>query len=150
MSSGSGQIDTFSDDELRDSGARKGAARSLQQLLDGDIPVLQSSAAKLRLALKKKAITYLRNLPKGELGLLIIVPATQQGGLVVETTSHIPPGIVVGALEGMQGQLLRPDKRLAAAITQYKAVQAAVDSLGEFLCVPGGRGAMGGNLFLGL
>jgi hypothetical protein len=93
----------------------------------GLIPVLSADPAKLRLALRKKAIIIFHNMPEGDVGLYIMLPASKHGALTVETNNNIPPGIVIRALEGMQEERVRKDPRLQAAITDWKKVQAKVD-----------------------
>lgn len=102
---------------------KKGNTRSIGELLAGDIPILSSDPAKLRLGLMKKAIVVLHNLPAGDVGIYIMLPANRQGALVVETTKGIPAGMVVGALEGIQVQLSRTDTRLTDAIKDWKKVE---------------------------
>lgn len=113
------------EDELRELDER-GNTRTLQQLLAGDIPVLSTKPAKLRHGLRKRNIVVLYNMPPGDVGIYVMLPASRQGALVVETTQGIPAGMVVGVLEGIQAQQTRKDTRLTEAIQDYKQVDDKV------------------------
>lgn len=104
----------------------KGNTRTLAQLLAGLIPILSTDPSKLRLALRKKAIVIFHNLPEGDVGIYILLPANRQGALVVETTKGIPAGMVVRALEGMQAERSKEDTRLTEAIEAWKQVEDLV------------------------
>jgi hypothetical protein len=106
----------------------KGNTRTLAQLLAGLIPDLsKSDPSKLRLALRKKVIIIFHNMPEGDVGLYIMLPANRQGALTIQTTNNIPAGIVVRALEGIQAERLRKDPRLEEAIQSWKEVEAKVE-----------------------
>lgn len=109
--------------------APRGRKRTLQAMRDGDIPDLNSTPAQIRHRLKKVVVKYFENLPKGEVGVLIVAPVTQQGSLIIEHTEPIPAGILPGMLEALQKQLPR-DKRIAAPLEAYRKVQASVKSRG--------------------
>lgn len=105
----------------------KGNTRTLAQLLAGLIPDLsKSEPSKLRLILRKKVIIIFHNMPEGDVGLYIMLPANKSGALTVETTNNIPAGIVVRALEGMQAERGRKDSRLEEGIQTWKQVEAQV------------------------
>lgn len=109
--------------------APRGRKRTLQAMRDGDIPDLSSTPAQIRHRLKKVVVKYFENLPKGEVGVLIVAPVTQQGSLIIEHTEPIPAGILPGMLEALQKQLPR-DKRIAAPLEAYRKLQASVKSRG--------------------
>jgi hypothetical protein len=103
---------------------------TLQQLLAGLIPILKSTQAQIRLGLRKRSIINFHNMARGDIGILIMLPATRQAAMTVETTDFIPPGIVLALLEALEQQLRQPDKRIAQMIEEYKAMHAAVRSRG--------------------
>jgi hypothetical protein len=81
--------------------------------------------------LKLKAISAFDNLSlcaRGTVGILIVLPATQQGDLILEYTKGLPPGLVVAQLEALQQQL--QDIRLEDEILAHKAMQERVDKRG--------------------
>lgn len=64
----------------------KGNTRTLAQLLAGLIPNLsKSEPSKLRLGLRKKVIIIFHNMPEGDVGLYIMLPANRQGALPCRT-----------------------------------------------------------------
>lgn len=107
------------------------SGRNLKSLRAGKIIIKKSNASKQRYSLKMKAISAFENLSKcarGTVGILIVLPATQQGDLILEYSKGLPPGLVVAQLEALQQQV--PDIRLEEQILAHKEMQERVDKRG--------------------
>lgn len=127
-----------SDEEDTETGSPRQSAprnRNLEDMLNGDIPELESNQAQIRFRYKKASMKYFGNMDRGTFGISIVVPAVQQAAMILEHTKDILPGFVVGMLEALQKQMPR-DKRIAAWLKEYKRMEAAMKSRGgkSYLC----------------
>lgn len=107
--------------------------RTLKALREGKGRKTQMTPAKQRYSIKLKTIAAFKNMPRGEVGILVVLPVGK-GDLIFEHTNTIPPGVLVSVLEALQQEM--PDYRIEEALEEYKAVQVAVERRGGESYVP--------------